>query len=60
MYSVTKICGKGIGCIATQKIGKGALILREKPCIQFEEDMTVYSIGINMKTVIQENVQGCG
>ena len=33
MYSVDKVEGKGLGCIATKKIKKGTLILREKPSL---------------------------
>ena len=33
MFSVDKVERKGLGCIATTKIRKGTLILREKPSL---------------------------
>ena len=39
LYKVTKIKGKGLGCVAISDIKKGSLILMEKPqlCVETEE-----------------------
>ena len=34
MYSVRNVDGKGLGCIANQKIKRGTLIEKEEPAIK--------------------------
>ena len=38
MFSITKIEGKDLGCIAQKKIKKGTLILRENPALVLADD----------------------
>ena len=53
-YKVIEIQGKGFGCVATQDIPKGTLILAEKPQIVLDREIGIQAIFGNLD--LRENV----
>ena len=45
LYKVTKIEGKGLGCVAISDIKKGSLILKENPQLYIESEEVKWSSG---------------
>ena len=49
LYKVIEIQGKGFGCVATQDIPKGTLILAEKPQIVLDQKIGIQAIFGNLR-----------
>ena len=53
-YKVVEIEGKGLGCVASEKIKKGSLILRENPQMRIPEEILKGKNGIqNIPLIIR-------
>ena len=48
-YEIVEIEGKGFGCVATQDIPKGTLILAEKPQIVLDQEIGIQAIFGNLR-----------
>ena len=48
-YEVIEIQGKGFGCVATQDIPKGTLILEEKPQIVLNQNVGIQAVFGNLR-----------
>ena len=49
LYKVIEIQGKGLGCVATEDIPKGTLILAEKPQIVLDQEIGIQAIFGNLR-----------